>query len=53
MGAIIFGTVAIVWNVSAEREIRFKKPEPDRWTRQLKEWDAEDKAAAVVAPKKD
>ncbi|KAL5594139.1 hypothetical protein BROUX41_001185 [Berkeleyomyces rouxiae] len=57
MGAVILGTVAIAWNVSAEREIRFKKPEPDRfypsryWTRQLREWDAEDKAAA--AAKKD
>ncbi|EON63721.1 hypothetical protein W97_02949 [Coniosporium apollinis CBS 100218] len=41
MGAVIIGITAIAWSVSAEREVRTRFPEPDRffpsrnWSRQI------------------
>ena len=31
MAGVIVGIAAILWSVSAEREVRYKMPEPDRF----------------------
>ncbi|OTA63667.1 hypothetical protein K449DRAFT_381399 [Hypoxylon sp. EC38] len=47
---VIFGITALAWKLSAEREVRYKMPEPDRffpsryWTKQIREHEAAQKA---------
>ncbi|KFH44581.1 hypothetical protein ACRE_046390 [Hapsidospora chrysogenum ATCC 11550] len=49
-GAVMAAIVAVTWNFSAERETWARRPEPGgwypsrNWSRQLKEYDAEDRA---------
>jgi hypothetical protein len=31
MGTVMFGIVAVVWKISAEKEVRYKMPEPGRF----------------------
>ncbi|KAI1168288.1 hypothetical protein F5B18DRAFT_646818 [Nemania serpens] len=50
MGVIV-GITALTWNLSAQREYRYKMPEPDRffpsryWSKQIREHEAAQKAA--------
>ncbi|PHH62245.1 hypothetical protein CDD81_7305 [Ophiocordyceps australis] len=54
-GAVMFGICAIAFRYGAEYEERVRRPEPGEWyisrhwSRQLKEWDAEDRAKAEQA----
>ncbi|KEZ40508.1 hypothetical protein SAPIO_CDS8406 [Scedosporium apiospermum] len=52
LGAAVFGLTCIIWKISAEKEQFAHKPEPGRfypsryWTRQLINWEKEDKLKA-------
>ncbi|PKS07332.1 hypothetical protein jhhlp_005934 [Lomentospora prolificans] len=52
LGAAVFGITCLIWKISAEKEQFAHKPEPGRfypsrnWTRQLINWEKEDKLKA-------
>ncbi|KAF3072633.1 hypothetical protein V8C43DRAFT_264538 [Trichoderma afarasin] len=56
-GAAMFGVIAITWKFSADRERWAHKPEPWEWhpsrywSKQLIEWDKEDKLKAAGSSK--